>query len=94
MGQEIFEHGHSPIVIHEDNEAAIAISNKSQRTERTKHIDVQFFAVCDDIANKRLRVSPVASEDNVADIFTKPLAAEKFRKFRAELGVRKCPQFD
>jgi hypothetical protein len=39
-------------------------------------------------------VSPVASEDNVADIFTKPLAAEKFRKFRAELGVRKCPQFD
>ena len=77
-----------PTTIHEDNSAAIAISAKHRRTQRTKHIDVQYFAVCNDVKEKRVAIEPVASEDNVADIFTKGLERTKFEKFRHLLGVR------
>jgi transposase InsO family protein len=85
--------GHSKtIAIHEDNEAAIAISARNRRTARTKHIDVRYFAVSDDVANRRISVEPVASADNTADIFTKPLDRVKFTKFRDQLGVVPCVQ--
>jgi hypothetical protein len=80
------------ITIHEDNEAAIAISARHKRTARTKHMDVRYFAVSDDVANKRIAVAPVASADNTADIFTKPLDRVKFTKFRDQLGVFPCRQ--
>ena len=76
-----------PTTIHEDNSAAIAISAKHRRTPRTKHIDVQYFAVSDDIKRGLVEVKPVASEDNVADIFTKGLEKTKFEKFRNMLGL-------
>ena len=77
----------SNIKIHEDNEAAIAISAEHRRTQRTKHIDIQYFAISDDVLTGRLSVAPVASSENTADIFTKALGAVKFRKFRDQLGV-------
>ena len=77
----------SPTTIHEDNEAAIAISAKHQRTQRTKHIDVEYFAICGDVKDGRVKVSPVASKDNMADIFTKGLERIKFEKFRSMLGL-------
>lgn len=92
LTKALFLKEHPPLVIHEDNEAAIAISRKHQRTARTKHIDIQFFAICDDVAHNRIVVSPVASADNVADIFTKPLDVVKFQKFRSALGLRRCKQ--
>ena len=80
------------ITIHEDNEAAIAISAKHRRTPRTKHIDIQYFAVCDDVALKKIKISPVASEENISDVFTKPLEKTKFTKFRKMMGVVQCAQ--
>jgi hypothetical protein len=76
-----------PSVIHEDNDAAIAISTKNIRSKRTKHIDIQYFAVTDDIDKGRIQVDPVDTDENIADIFTKPLGRVKFEKFRAMLGV-------
>ena len=79
-----------PMTIHEDNEAAIAISAKHRRTQRTKHIDVKYFAICGDVETGYVKVSPVASKDNVADIFTKGLERTKFELFRSMLGLSNC----
>jgi len=76
-----------PTRVHEDNEAAIAISAKHRRTQRTKHIDVQYFAVSDDVAKGRIEIAPVASADNVADHFTKALDRVKFEQFREMMGI-------
>ena len=80
-----------PTKIHEDNEAAIAteglIQQKHSRTQRTKHIDVQYFAVSDDVAKGRIEIAPVASADNVADHFTKALDRVKFEQFREMMGI-------
>jgi hypothetical protein len=81
-----------PTVVHEDNEAALAIATTNRRTARTKHIDVQYFAVTQDVEEERVEIAPVRSEDNRADIFTKGLEAIKFRGFRMSLGVVRCKQ--
>lgn len=77
----------APIKIHEDNAAAIAISTKNRRTKRTRHIDIKYFAINDDVEKKRIEVAPVASADNIADIFTKGLERQKFLYFREMLGL-------
>jgi hypothetical protein len=70
-----------------DNNACNQIANNRMQSERTKHLDVKYFAVRGHIDDGRLSVTRVDTADNTSDIFTKPLLQEKFRRFRAELGV-------
>jgi hypothetical protein len=83
--------GNDPTILKEDNEAAIAISEKHQRTPRTKHIDVQYFAICEDVRRGDFRIEPVASAENVSDTFTKGLGRVKFAEFREAMGVVALP---
>jgi hypothetical protein len=80
-----------PTTLKEDNQAAIAISEKHQRTQRTKHIDVQYFAICDDVEKGAFQIDPVASADNISDTFTKGLERMKFREFQTAMGVMALP---
>jgi hypothetical protein len=80
-----------PTVLMEDNEAAIAISDKHARTQRTKHIDVKYFAISDEVKEGLFDIQPVASADNVADAFTKGLGKIKFCEFRTAMGVVALP---
>lgn len=70
-----------------DNNACKQIANNREMSERTKHLDVKYFAVREHIDDGQLSVTRVDTADNTSDIFTKPLSEEKFRKFRADLGV-------
>jgi hypothetical protein len=76
-----------PTVLKEDNEAAIAISDKHARTQRTKHIDVKYFAISSEVQQGLFDIQPVASADNIADTFTKGLGKNKFKEFREAMGV-------
>ena len=51
-----------------------------------------YYAVRDDIIDGRIDLIPVASTDNIADIFTKPLKRVLFEKFRMAMGVHDVPQ--
>jgi len=75
------------VTIFEDNAAASAIANGSKWSSKTKHVATRFFAIRDDVAEKRIAVLPVDTKDNIADFFTKPLARVKFEKFRGLMGV-------
>ncbi|KAJ1304120.1 hypothetical protein OPQ81_008522 [Rhizoctonia solani] len=56
-----------------DNQAAIkAVHNPTHKT-RTKHIDIAFNFIRDEIHEGRLSVSFIPMKDNLADILTKPL---------------------
>jgi hypothetical protein len=76
-----------PIPIHEDNDSCLNISNGARWSHETKHVDTKYFAVRDDIIEKRVSVLPISTSANLADIFTKPLAKTKFREFRELMGV-------
>jgi hypothetical protein len=77
------------ITVFEDNSTAYSIANGSGWSPNTKHVAVQYYAVREDVDEKRIKVDGVASADNVADIFTKPLKPILFCRFREGLGVRK-----
>ena len=53
---------------------------------KTRHIQVQYLWVQDEIAEARMQVRKIGTHDNPADLMTKNLASEKLNKFLTVLG--------
>ncbi len=62
-----------PTILHEDNAAAIMMANAKKPTERSRHIDIQHFALQEWVAAKEVLLSHIPGTLNPADAFTKPL---------------------
>ena len=52
--------------------------NNRNRTSISKHVDIIFFFVTEKIREGVVSLVHVASKDNCADIFTKPLPTQTF----------------
>jgi hypothetical protein len=78
------------ICIGEDNQAAISIASDIKFSERTKHMDVRHFYVREKVADGSITIKYVPSTEQLADIFTKPLAKDAFLRLRHMLGLRPC----
>ena len=63
----------SPTKIHEDNASTIAIVNSWTPTERTRHIDIRYFAIQDWKEQGDIVLLHIAGVINPADDLTKPL---------------------
>nr|GEX01465.1 copia protein [Tanacetum cinerariifolium] len=70
-----------------DNKGAIDLSKNLIQHSRTKHIEIRHHFLCDNVQKGNISIEKVASEDNIADIFTKPLKREVFDYLRLELGM-------
>ncbi|GJZ80580.1 retrovirus-related pol polyprotein from transposon TNT 1-94 [Tanacetum coccineum] len=55
---------------------AIDLSKNPVQHSRTKHIEIRHHFLHDNIQKGNISIEKVASEDNIADIFTKPLKRE------------------
>ena len=66
--------------VFEDNEGAIKLATNKHASRRTKHIDVKHHLVRDASDARKVRVAYVRSEDQHADLLTKPLDMQKFYK--------------
>jgi hypothetical protein len=71
----------SPLVVNMDNQGAQDLIKSTVVTRRSKHIDIRFHYTKDMVQNRILAVQGIASQDNAADGFTKPLNTELFRRF-------------
>ena len=72
-----------------DNQSAIEVGNSTEYNKgRTKHIDVRNMYIKEAIQEGILGLSWVESQENVADILTKPLSYPLFSKHRDGLGVK------
>jgi hypothetical protein len=70
-----------------DNESAIKIANNPVQHSRTKHIDIRHHFLRDHVSKGDIKIYGVRMDDQLADIFTKPLDESRFRKLRNELNV-------
>ncbi len=66
-----------PYDVHCDNQAAIKMSEHECLTSRTKHIDIRASFISEAIKQKLLKISYINTLDNLADVFTKPMARDK-----------------
>jgi hypothetical protein len=70
-------------IIYQDNMSTIALAEKGRSTsERTRHINIRYFFVHDRIASQEIVIEYLHTDDMVADILTKPIQGDKFRKLR------------
>ena len=70
-----------------DNESAVKIANNPVQHSHTKHINIRHHFLRDHVARKDITLCGVHSKDQLADIFTKPLDENTFRRVRSELNV-------
>ena len=72
-----------PSKIVEDNNACITLATTEMHFRpRTKHISIKFHHFHDKIRDGTLTVIKIGTNENIADIFTKPLSRIKFQHLR------------
>ena len=72
--------------VYQDNTSTIALAAKGRSTsERTRHVHVRYFFIKDRVEAGEIKITYLQTSDMVADILTKPLQGELFRKLRNKL---------
>ncbi|GJW03492.1 retrovirus-related pol polyprotein from transposon TNT 1-94 [Tanacetum coccineum] len=70
-----------------DNKGAIDLSKNPVQHSRTKHIEIRYHFLRDNVQKGHISIEKVSSVDNIADILTKPLKRESFNYLRLGLGM-------
>ena len=68
-----------PTSICVDNKSVIAFAKNPVFHDRSKHIDTRYHYIKECIARKQVHIEYVKTQDQVADIFTKPLKGEDYQ---------------
>ena len=71
-----------PCTIYEDNRSTIKISENATALRRSKHIDIRHHFLREHIDNGLIKLVPVATDEQLADVMTKVLGPQKFSRFR------------
>jgi hypothetical protein len=70
-----------------DNESAISLEENPIEHSRTKHIDIRHHFLRDHQQRGDIDVCHISTENQLADIFTKPLDEKRFCRLCSELNV-------
>jgi hypothetical protein len=70
-----------------DNESAIRMADNPVEHSRTKHIDIRHHFLRDHQQKGDIEVYHISTENQLADIFTKPLDEKTFCRLHSELNV-------
>jgi hypothetical protein len=79
------------MVVYCDNTSAINISKNLVQHSRTKHIDIRHHFIRDLVENQVVSLDYVSTENQLADLFTKPLDGSRFEYLRNAIGICLMP---
>jgi hypothetical protein len=74
-----------------DNLGATYLSTNPIFHARTKDVEVDYHFVHDRVAKKEIQICFIPSQDQLTDVFTKPLSVASFTAFRFKLRVDPSP---
>lgn len=71
-----------------DNISTIKVSKNPVMHRRTKHIDVRYHYLRNMSSEGVIELVLCGTQDQIADIMTKPIKLDQYEKLRSLLGVR------
>ena len=83
MGYEVGD----PSTLCMDDQSAVTVSKNPEHFGRMKHVDLRPRRLRDEVEGGKLVPKFVPTEENAADLLTKPLAKPKVEHFREQLGL-------
>ena len=72
-----------------DNQGAVKLVYNPEFHPKTKHISLRYHFIRQAVEEKKITVDYVESKNQLADIFTKPVAEPTFVDMRRRIGVGK-----
>lgn len=76
-----------PITLHCDNEAAIFFSKHDRISKGSKHMDLKYLSLKQDVRLKKFVIEHIGTDLMVADIFTKGLPTKTFQGHTNRMGL-------
>lgn len=76
-----------PIALNVDNTSAIRLAENAVFHQRSKHLDIKYHFIRDLIQKGHVAVDYIPTEEQRADILTKPLLKTKFQEMRQLAGI-------
>ena len=87
MLRELMHEQAGPTKLMCDNKSAIALAKNLVFHGRSKHIDIKYHYIREQVKDGEIELNFCRSEDQIADILTKPLKADLFERLKTMLGV-------
>ncbi|KAG3034650.1 hypothetical protein PC121_g4983 [Phytophthora cactorum] len=75
------------IILGVDNQSSYVMAANPTFGRRTRHIELKWHYVREQVRKKELYTRKVRSQDNLAYLFTKPLAKSRFESLSAKIGM-------
>lgn len=77
----------SPTVLCSDSTGAVSLTSKAIFHRRTKHIEVQYHWIREQVEKKTIILRHISNHHMFADVLTKPLHPGPLNEFRKDIGL-------
>jgi hypothetical protein len=84
---DLFGHEMDSTFIHWDNQRYVKLSENPVFHNKSKHIEIKYHYIIDMVQRKTIHVKYLSTHEQVAYVFTKPLARTKLEYFCERLGL-------
>lgn len=74
-------------ILYCDNKSSILMSKSNENSKRAKHIDIKIHFLRDLISKELIKIDYVSTDQNLADMLTKPLCKNMFVNLRSKIQI-------
>jgi hypothetical protein len=78
---DLFDQIPESTIIYCDNQSCIRLPEQPVFHERSKHIEIKYYFIRDKVQEGEVKLEYIPSDEQTADILTKPLSRIKFAYF-------------